>query len=567
MSTTKTRRSLSLLAAFAVAAGALALPAVTSATQAAPAFGLAATITPGPSLTVGLDPSKTGSITIHKLVKEDDNGTTAGNGLLDPTATGDPLDHVKFTVERLTNVDLTTQAGWEKLAKYTKDAETAHPGDAAAAQAAAIVAAKTEGTDRPVEKTTDADGLATFSSLPLGAYVVTETETPAGYIGSKPFIITVPMTHPTDLNKWVYDVHVYPKNSGVGLEKTVNDADTPAIGSVISYDIASDVPDVQALDYYDIVDQYDKRVELTESRIALSIINGKNGDVTLDKDTDYTLINADGTDNATKFWTAKFTPAGRQKLIANRKDVDTKVQMHLEGTVVGTVEKTVNTPAPGTKISDGLFKNKAIVLPSAPSNGWNPESGTVPPPDYPNSEVVSKFGKVKITKVSAKDANAKLKGAEFRVYSCTPQTTPTENFQSVDATVDTELSPAGTATYTTDTNGEVTIDGLRNNDWANNEDVAEANRGWYCLVETKAPEGFELQSRPIAFQVLQTNSTEANHYTLETTVKDVPKNGGFNLPLTGAAGVGVLIGAGALLVGGSAAIALANKRRKEQADT
>ena len=44
MSTTKTRRSLSLLAAFAVAAGALALPAATSATQAAPAFGLAATV-------------------------------------------------------------------------------------------------------------------------------------------------------------------------------------------------------------------------------------------------------------------------------------------------------------------------------------------------------------------------------------------------------------------------------------------------------------------------------------------------------------------------------------------
>ena len=48
MSTTKTRRSLSLLAAFAVAAGALALPAATSATQAAPAVGLAATIERAP---------------------------------------------------------------------------------------------------------------------------------------------------------------------------------------------------------------------------------------------------------------------------------------------------------------------------------------------------------------------------------------------------------------------------------------------------------------------------------------------------------------------------------------
>ena len=69
MSTTKTRRSLSLLAAFAVAAGALALPAATSATQAAPAFGLAATTERAPSL-VDLDTSKTGSITIHKLVKD-----------------------------------------------------------------------------------------------------------------------------------------------------------------------------------------------------------------------------------------------------------------------------------------------------------------------------------------------------------------------------------------------------------------------------------------------------------------------------------------------------------------
>ena len=535
MSTTKTRRSLSLLAAFAVAAGALALPAATSATQAAPAFGLAATIERAPSL-VDLDPLKTGSITIHKLVKDDTNGTTEGNGLEDATATGTPLDGVTFTVERLTYVDLTTQAGWEELAGFNGD----------------VAAAKATGVDAAIEKTTAGGGLAEFDGLPLGAYVVTEIATPAGYVGSKPFIITVPMTHPTDLNKWVYDVHAYPKNSKANIDKTVKDDTTPAIGSEISYTLKSDVPAAEALDYYDVVDQYDKRVELPEANVALKIVDGKTGEVALVKDTDYKLISADGTDGKTKFWTAEFTEAGRQKLLDNRKDDTTKVQMDLSGTVKDKVE------------ADGLFKNKAILLPNAPSNGWIPESGTVPPPDYPNSEVVSKFGKVKITKVSAKDTAAKLQGAEFEVYQCTPQSTPTANFESVDATLDKKLSPAGTSTYTTDANGEVTIDGLRNNDWENNEAVT--NPGWYCLVETKAPEGFELQTRPIAFQVLQTNSTADNEYTLATTVKDVPTNGGFNLPLTGAAGVGVLIGAGALLVGGSAAIALANKRRKEQAD-
>ena len=535
MSTTKTRRSLSLLAAFAVAAGALALPAATSATQAAPAFGLAATTERAPSL-VDLDATRTGSITIHKLVKDDTNGTTAGNGLEDATATGTPLDGATFTVEKLTNVDLTTQAGWEKLAGYNGNVDTA----------------KADGTDAAITKTTAGGGLAVFDSLPLGAYVVTETATPPGYVGSKPFIITVPMTHPTDLNKWVYDVHAYPKNSKANIDKTVKDDTTPAIGSEISYTLKSDVPAAEALDYYDVVDQYDKRVELPEAGVTLKIVDGKTGEVALVKDTDYKLISADGTDGKTKFWTAEFTAAGRQKLLDNRKDDTTKVQMDLVGTVKDKVE------------NDGLFKNKAILLPNAPSNGWTPNSGTVPPPDYPNSEVVSKFGKVKITKVSAKDTAAKLQGAEFEVYQCTPQSTPTENFESVDATLDKKLSPAGTSTYTTDANGEVTIDGLRNNDWENNEAVT--NPGWYCLVETKAPEGFELQTRPIAFQVLQTNSTADNEYTLATTVKDVPTNGGFNLPLTGAAGVGVLIGAGALLVGGSAAIALANKRRKEQAD-
>ena len=537
MSTTKTRRSLSLLAAFAVAAGALALPAATSATQAAPAFGLAATTERAPSL-VDLDATRTGSITIHKLVKDDTNGTTAGNGLEDATATGTPLDGATFTVEKLTNVDLTTQAGWEKLAGYNGNVDTA----------------KADGTDAAITKTTAGGGLAVFDGLTVGAYLVTETATPPGYVGSKPFIITVPMTHPTDLNKWVYDVHAYPKNSKANIDKTVKDDTTPAIGSEISYTLKSDVPAAEALDYYDVVDQYDKRVELPEAGVTLKIVDGKTGEVALVKDTDYMLISADGTDGKTKFWTAEFTAAGRQKLLDNRKDDTTKVQMDLVGTVKDKVE------------NDGLFKNKAILLPNAPSNGWKPNSGEVPPPDYPNSEVVSKFGKVKITKVSSVDATAKLKDAEFEVYKCTPTTKPTENFQSVDASLDKKLSPAGKETYATDANGEVTIDGLRNNDWENNAAVAEADRGWYCLVETKAPEGFELQTRPIAFQVLESNSTADNEYTLNTTVKDVPKRGGFNLPLTGAAGVGVLIGAGALLVGGSGAIALANKRRKEQAD-
>ena len=545
MSTTKTRRSVSLLAAFAVAAGALAMPA--AASQAAPTFGLAATTERAPSL-VDLDAAKTGSITIHKLVKQDDNGTKEGNGLVDPSATGKPLAGATFTVEKLTSVDLTKQEGWEKLANYRKG-----KGDEKiSANAAAIAAARADGTGTPVSMTTGDDGLATFNNLALGAYIVTETQTPAGYTGSRPFIITVPMTHPTELNNWVYDVHAYPKNAKVNVEKEVDDAQTPAVGSAISYTITADVPDAPVVDYYNVVDQYDKRVNLPENQIMLQMVEAKDGDVPLVKGEDYTLTPAVGTDGKTNFWTAEFTEAGRKKMIAQRKSNDTKIVMSLEGTLK-------------EKIGDeGLVENKAILLPGAPANNWKPGSGEVPPPEYPNAKVVSKFGKVTITKTSSVDETKKLEGAEFQVYKCKPTSKPAKNFESVDATLDTKLTVDGKDTFVTDDQGKVTIDGLRNNDWEDNEEVADP--GYYCLVETKAPDGFELQSRPIAFQVLASNSTKDNKYTLETTVKDVPKNGGFNLPLTGAAGVGVLIGTGALLVAGSGAIVLANKRRKEQAD-
>ena len=541
MTTLKTRRGISLLAVIAVAAGAAAVPGIATAAPTASAFGVVATAPQLPSL-VDLDPAKTGSITIHKLVKDDTNGTTEGTGLEDTSVTGTGLDGAKFTVERLTNVDLTTQAGWEKLVAYNGNVD----------------AAKADGVDAAIEKTTAGGGLAKFDSLPLGAYIVTETETPAGYIGSKPFIITVPMTHPTQKNVWNYDLHVYPKNSKAGVDKQVKDDTTPAVGSEINYTINSDIPSLPAgdkLKTYMVVDQYDKRVTIATTDVTLALSDG----TALVAGTDYDLKTATGTvaagtDNY-KFVTAVFTEAGRNKIAAARAaGTDaTKVVMKLKGTVTGPLS------------GNGLVPNKVTLIPNTPATPWDPESGTTPPPEYPHSEVVSKFGKVKITKVSAADPTAKLKDAEFSVYKCTPTglTSGTDNFVSNNATLGDKITVNGKDTFTTDADGVVEIDSLRNNDWENNKQVD--NPGWYCLVETKAPAGFELQTRPIAFQILQSNSKADNQYTLETTVKDAPHNGGFRLPVTGAAGVGVLIAAGSALVAGAGAITIANKRRKENA--
>lgn len=69
--------------------------------------------------------------------------------------------------------------------------------------------------------TTDTNGVAEFKGLELGLYVVIETKTPPAVTKAvTPFLVSVPMTKvETDANskktatEWLYDIHVYPKNS------------------------------------------------------------------------------------------------------------------------------------------------------------------------------------------------------------------------------------------------------------------------------------------------------------------------------------------------------------------
>jgi len=69
----------------------------------------------------------------------------------------------------------------------------------------------------------DTKGTVTFSDLPLGLYLVQEISAPAQITGKvEDFLISIPMTT-VDGDDWIYDVHVFPKNSstyaGVTLQK------------------------------------------------------------------------------------------------------------------------------------------------------------------------------------------------------------------------------------------------------------------------------------------------------------------------------------------------------------
>ena len=167
-----------------------------------------------------IDTTKTGSITIHKYTEGTATGTAA-SGKEDASqvpAGAVPIKDVGFTIYKVQDA--------AKLADYYSTNPESLPavseyctGSGKNVQLKAGVADNKVGD----EVKTDVNGVAEFKNLALGLYLVVETTSPAIVTGPcDPFLISVPMT--TDGDDWLYNVHVYPKNStavgGVSLVKT-----------------------------------------------------------------------------------------------------------------------------------------------------------------------------------------------------------------------------------------------------------------------------------------------------------------------------------------------------------
>ena len=218
------------------------LTGLLSAVMALSLFALPAAATDGASTASAANPvwTKTeGSITIHKY---EWNGNTKG-----PNATGEgdmelptegegenvknptPLKDATFTIYKVkgeewlkeyysyntanpqnTKFDFTA---WNKYAKKS--------GNAYALKSAQELAdgGINEVPEQKDQKVTSADGLAKFEKLELGLYLVIETKAPDSVTTAcVPFFVSIPMTkgdgsQTNALQDWLYDVHVYPKNS------------------------------------------------------------------------------------------------------------------------------------------------------------------------------------------------------------------------------------------------------------------------------------------------------------------------------------------------------------------
>lgn len=170
----------------------------------------------------------TGSITIHKYDYTGSGNTANGNPEQEvpqeATALGGVTFHVykvqdeawlkayysgEGTVEGKDLSKLDPSDYYESI-DYENDTVTFKTGVTAVDKNSKVTAADT--------------GLATFNDLEYGLYLVVETKAPKKVTQrTDPFLVSVPMTRTVDYTKdskvseanadWLYDVHVYPKNS------------------------------------------------------------------------------------------------------------------------------------------------------------------------------------------------------------------------------------------------------------------------------------------------------------------------------------------------------------------
>lgn len=387
----------------------------------------------------------------------------------------------------------------------------------------------------------DNNGSTGKTELPLGVYLVKETETPKNYVASKPFIVSVPSTNNYDKNNteenaegtsFVYDIVAQPKNSKMSVEKEIITTDKTAyIGGYVEYKIKTQVPKY-GTEYKDpIFNIYDKMSD------GLSFVNDGShtlkvtvGTAEINKGTGtYELVT---TGLADKTFEIRF-----KKAFLENKDYQGK---NVEVTYYAQVNENavyINTNTAGI-----TYQNKP---------GETVDSAAT-------EKKVYTYG-IDLTKTGDKTTDSDgLDGANFTLTAI--------NGQMINLMVNgtkVEINGETTKEFETITvennKGKLIIKGLR--------------AGTYTLQETKSPKGYSLAKNPITIVITANEDGSLKDATVDgTSVKENVENGvvpvglqnrsGFNLPATGGMGTYLFTIGGLVIMAGAVLLLITSKKKR-----
>lgn len=485
----------------------------------------------------------TAKFTIQKF-KTDEPGTKKGDGTKATGVDGEGME-AEFKVYKINNLNPKEFESWKKYTKLDASKFNAEE-------------KKLDGytLSDPVTMKTDKTTGEASQEFDLGFYYVEEVPK-AGYTKVSPFTVALPMTNPDD-SSWNYDVHVAPKNQKFGVVKTVKDAYKNA-GDTIEYNITGDTIRLpqgkDSIERYAIVDHQPTNITVDPESAQVKIVykaDKADKELKLEK-VDFTSTKKPN--NATDT-IIKLTDAGLKKMtniVKDAKNTGIKVSVDLQAKINGTPE----TPFPENTEKGGVITETNTAYLYVDNGFGDPEN---PDPNDPNDKVTSKYGSLKLLK-KGEDTNKPLANAVFQLYRCAPTEEGTPEAENP-KTIEGPLTVNGKDSWETDTEGKITITGLQVDDFRNggNNDIqADSTKDLfdYCVVETKAPQGYELLPNPVPLDLGAENAIA----TAEIT--NVPDNGGIDLPFTGEKGAMMLYITAGLIASAGVVYLMASSRRKQ----
>lgn len=459
-----------------------------------------------------IDPNAKTELIITKFQQPDESG---------PEANGLPADHdvigemtaiagVTFQATLIPGVDLKTTSGWQAAVDMT------------ASEAKKLTA----GTPAADSGVTGADGVLSLGGkngkLGVGAYLVEETDAPAGVVVSAPFVVILPMNHPNE-DRWLYEVYVYPKNEAVQVDISVNDEDAISHEDEVIWTTRNSIPEDPEITHY-----------LTRNVLAPSTVLDDLATVKVvieSQKAPALTVGADFQVQAPRMRTVntfdvEFTEVGRAKLAAAR-DADPNAH--------------VVVVYPTRVLESGSFANEVHLF----VNEAKPVVDTT----------LTKFGPLNVLVYEKNNPSNLIKGATFKLYPNAADAGARRNAIEVD----------GIDEWTSDEKGRLTIDHLRFSNFSCGLDRAPGDPLYrsYWVAPVSYPAGWSGEWEPLEGVV--DTPEQADAQTLEFRVwksvvpPSLPVPG---LPVTGAqlGGIGLL--AAVLLLGGATLLV---RRKKNSA--